>query len=53
MTVLSLGAFLLSRPPARAPGVLVLNAWWGLNDTTKVLCTRRAECGFVAFAPDL
>src|SRR5215212_6395266 len=35
------------------PGVLVLHAWWGLNDTLKAFCTRLAEAGFVAFAPDL
>jgi carboxymethylenebutenolidase len=34
-------------------GVLVLHAWWGLNDTMKAFCTRLAEAGFVAFAPDL
>jgi carboxymethylenebutenolidase len=34
-------------------GVLVLHAWWGLNDTIKDLCTRLAHEGFVAFAPDL
>ncbi|HYO89096.1 MAG TPA: dienelactone hydrolase family protein [Candidatus Limnocylindrales bacterium] len=34
-------------------GVLVLHAWWGLNDTIKTLCDRLAEAGFVAFAPDL
>lgn len=34
-------------------GVLVLHAWWGLNDTIKTLCTRLADEGFVAFAPDL
>ena len=33
--------------------VLVLHAWWGLNDTIKALCDRLAEAGFVAFAPDL
>jgi len=33
--------------------VLVLHAWWGLNDTIKSICTRLAEAGFVAFAPDL
>ena len=33
--------------------VLVLHAWWGLNDTIKGLCTRLADAGFVAFAPDL
>jgi carboxymethylenebutenolidase len=34
-------------------GVLVLHAWWGLNDTMRAFCTRLAEEGFVAFAPDL
>src|SRR5512147_507508 len=44
----------LSVPPAgKGPGVLVLHAWWGLNDTMKAFCTRLAESGFVAFAPDL
>lgn len=33
--------------------VLVLHAWWGLNDTIRAFCTRLAESGFVAFAPDL
>jgi carboxymethylenebutenolidase len=34
-------------------GVLVLHAWWGLNDFFKSVCDRLAEQGFVAFAPDL
>ena len=34
-------------------GVLVLHAWWGLNSTLKAFCTRLAENGFIAFAPDL
>lgn len=33
--------------------VLVLHAWWGLNDTMKSICTRLAEDGFTVFAPDL
>ena len=33
--------------------VLVLHAWWGLNETIKAFCRRLAESGFVAFAPDL
>jgi len=37
----------------KGPGVLVLHAWWGLNDTIRTVCTRLAEAGFVAFAPDL
>jgi len=35
------------------PGVLVLHAWWGLNETIKAFCQRLADAGFVAFAPDL
>jgi carboxymethylenebutenolidase len=37
----------------KGPGVLVLHAWWGLNETIKSICRRLAESGFVAFAPDL
>ena len=33
--------------------VLVLHAWWGLNDTMKEVCNRLAESGFACFAPDL
>src|SRR5690606_25433930 len=33
--------------------VLVLHAWWGLNDTIRAFCDRLAEAGFVVFAPDL
>lgn len=35
------------------PGVLVLHAWWGLNETIRTFCRRLAEAGFLAFAPDL
>ena len=45
--------FLAVPPTGTGPGVLVLHAWWGLNDTIKAFCTRLAESGFVAFAPDL
>ena len=45
--------FLAVSPTGKGPGVLVLHASWGLNDTLKAFCTRLAESGFVAFAPDL
>ncbi|MFZ1754870.1 MAG: dienelactone hydrolase family protein [Caldilineaceae bacterium] len=45
--------FLALPASGTGPGVLVLHAWWGLNETIKGVCTRLAEAGFVAFAPDL
>ncbi len=45
--------FLAVPTTSKGPGVLVLHAWWGLNDTIKAFCTRLAESGFMAFAPDL
>jgi carboxymethylenebutenolidase len=44
----------LATPAAGSgPPVLVLHAWWGLNDTIKGLCDRLADEGYLAFAPDL
>jgi carboxymethylenebutenolidase len=45
--------YLAIPPTAKGKAVLVLHAWWGLNDTMKAFCTRLAGSGFVAFAPDL
>jgi len=45
--------YLAIPPTGKGNGVLVLHAWWGLNDTMKAFCTQLAESGFVAFAPDL
>ncbi len=43
----------LAIPESKGPGVLVLHAWWGLNDFFKAFCDRLADQGFVAFAPDV
>lgn len=44
----------LANPPAGSgKPVLVLHAWWGLNDTIKAFCLRLAASGFMTFAPDL
>jgi carboxymethylenebutenolidase len=45
--------FLAMPAAGKGPGVLVLHAWWGLNGTIKAFCTRLADAGFLAFAPDL
>ncbi len=45
--------FLATPSAGKGRGVLVLHAWWGLNDTIKAFCTRLADSGFTAFAPDL
>ena len=45
--------YLAIPPTGKGNAVLVLHAWWGLNDTMKAICTQLAESGFVAFAPDL
>lgn len=44
----------LALPPAgQGSPVLVLHAWWGLNDTIRAFCNRLADAGFMVFAPDL
>jgi carboxymethylenebutenolidase len=44
----------LSMPKtSQGPGVIVLHAWWGLNEFFKRFCDRLAGEGFIVFAPDL
>lgn len=45
--------YLATPTSGKGSPVLVLHAWWGLNDTIKAFCNRLADSGFVAFAPDL
>jgi len=37
----------------QAPGVLVLQEWWGLDDHIRSVCDRLADEGFYALAPNL
>jgi carboxymethylenebutenolidase len=43
----------LASPEEPRGAVLVLHAWWGLNDFFKSFANRLASQGFLAFAPDL
>jgi carboxymethylenebutenolidase len=36
-----------------APGVVVIQEWWGLHDQIKGICDRLALAGYDALAPDL
>ncbi len=46
--------YYLARPESgKGRPVLVLHAWWGLNQFIKEFCNRLAKEGFVTLAPDL
>jgi carboxymethylenebutenolidase len=47
------GSYLAEPAAPNGKGVLVLHAWWGLNDFIRSLCDRFAAEGFVALAPDM
>ncbi|MBK8769784.1 MAG: dienelactone hydrolase family protein [Rhizobiales bacterium] len=36
-----------------APGIIVIQEWWGLQDQIKGICDRLARAGYEALAPDL
>lgn len=45
--------YLASTGRANAPGVVVIQEWWGLQDQIKGICDRLALAGYDALAPDL
>ena len=52
MTNISQNSYLALPKSGKGAGVLVLHAWWGLNDFFKDFCQRLAREGFVTLAPD-
>jgi carboxymethylenebutenolidase len=45
--------YLAEAASAKAPGVVVIQEWWGLQGQIKAVCDRLAGEGFTALAPDL
>jgi carboxymethylenebutenolidase len=47
------GELVLPKHDERAPAVVLIQEWWGLNDHIRSLLDRLAAAGFLALAPDL
>lgn len=47
------GYYAMPSAGENAPGVVVLQEWWGLNDQIKGVANRLAETGYRALVPDL
>ena len=45
--------YLAKSAQANAPGVVVIQEWWGLQDQIRGICDRLALAGYEALAPDL
>jgi carboxymethylenebutenolidase len=47
------GAPSASEPKSGAPGIVVIQEWWGLNDQIKGVADKLAKAGYRALVPDL
>jgi len=47
------GELVLPAGEGKAPAIVLLQEWWGVNDHIRSLLDRLAAAGFVALAPDL
>jgi len=47
------GEISLPEGTGKAPGLVLLQEWWGVNDHIRALADRFARAGFVVLAPDL
>lgn len=50
---LASGFFCVPAGGARAPAILVVQEWWGLDEGIRFWTQRLADAGFLALAPDL
>jgi len=39
--------------PAEAPGIVVIQEWWGVNEQIRGVADRLAQAGYRALVPDL
>lgn len=47
------GGYLAEAADAGAPGIVVIQEWWGLNDQIRGVADRLARAGYHALVPDL
>jgi len=47
------GAIALPEGSGKAPGLVLVQEWWGVNDHIRSLADRFAAAGFITLAPDL
>jgi carboxymethylenebutenolidase len=49
----SVNGYLAEPADAKAPGMVVIQEWWGLNDQIKGVADKLAKAGYRALVPDL